>query len=104
LTIVTFLIVTVGWVFFRAKTFGTAVFVMSQMFSGVRGDSLLSTVQWKLAFGTLLVALGEEYGQVLTRLAQSPVWARTVAAVIALLAIEIFTASDQSIPFVYFQF
>jgi D-alanyl-lipoteichoic acid acyltransferase DltB (MBOAT superfamily) len=104
LTIFTFAIVTIGWVFFRAKTFGAAVFVIGQMFSGPRGVSLLSPIQWQLALATLLIALAEEYGQVLTRLAQSPAWARTLAAVIALLAIEIFTASDQSIPFVYFQF
>jgi hypothetical protein len=29
---------------------------------------------------------------------------RTIAAAVALLAIELFTATDQSIPFVYFQF
>ncbi|MGD1071723.1 MAG: MBOAT family O-acyltransferase [Bryobacteraceae bacterium] len=104
LTVFTFLIVTIGWVFFRAKSFGAAAFVMGQMFSSVRGVSLLSPVEWQLAFATLLIALGEEYGHVLTRLAQSPAWVRTAAAVIALLAIEIFTASDQSIPFVYFQF
>jgi alginate O-acetyltransferase complex protein AlgI len=104
LTIFTFAIVTIGWVFFRAKTFGAAVFAIGQMFSGPRGVSLLSPIQWQLALATLLIALAEEYGQVLTRLAQSPAWARTLAAVIALLAIEIFTASDQSIPFVYFQF
>jgi D-alanyl-lipoteichoic acid acyltransferase DltB (MBOAT superfamily) len=104
LTVFTFLIVTIGWVFFRAKSFGAAAFVMGQMFSSVRGVSLLSPVEWQLAFATLLIALGEEYGHVLTRLAQSPAWVRTAAVVIALLAIEIFTASDQSIPFVYFQF
>ncbi len=104
LTIFTFAIVTIGWVFFRAKTFAAAVFVIGQMFSGPRGVSLLSPIQWQLALATLLIALAEEYRQILTRLAQSPAWARTLAAVIALLAIEIFTASDQSIPFVYFQF
>jgi D-alanyl-lipoteichoic acid acyltransferase DltB (MBOAT superfamily) len=104
LTIVTFAIVTIGWVFFRAKTFAAAVFVIGQMFSGPRGVSLLSPFQWQLAFATLLIALAEEYRQLLTRVAHSPAWARTLAAVIALLAIEIFTASDRSIPFVYFQF
>ena len=104
LTIFTFAIVTIGWVFFRAKTFGAAVFAIGQMFSGPRGVSLLSPIQWQLAFATLLIALAEEYAHILTRLAQSPAWVRTLAAVIALLAIEIFTASDQSIPFVYFQF
>jgi len=104
LTALTFLVVTVGWVFFRAKTLAAAVFVLGQMFSRDLGESLLSGVQWKLVLATLLIALGEQYWEVLTRLAASPVWARTLAAVLALVAIEIFTASDQSIPFVYFQF
>jgi alginate O-acetyltransferase complex protein AlgI len=104
LSALTFLIVTAGWAFFRAKTFGAAVFVLGQMFSRAAGDSMLNAWQWRLALVALLLALGEEYGQVLTRLDRSPAWARTTASVMALLAIEIFTASDQSIPFVYFQF
>ena len=58
----------------------------------------------KLALATLVVALAEEYGGLLTRLTQCPAWVRTAAVVMALLAIELFTASDQSLPFVYFQF
>jgi alginate O-acetyltransferase complex protein AlgI len=105
LAAMTFLLVTIGWVFFRAKTFGTAGYVIGQMFTGeTAGQSLLSPWQWSLAVLTLAIALAEEYRQVLTRLAQSSVWARTAAAVIALLVIELFTATDQSIPFVYFQF
>jgi hypothetical protein len=34
----------------------------------------------------------------------SPAWARTAAVVLVLLAIELFSATDQTIPFVYFQF
>ena len=64
----------------------------------------MTSVQVHLAIATLLIALAEEYGGVLTTLSQGPAWARTVAAVSALLALELFTASDQSIPFVYFQF
>jgi D-alanyl-lipoteichoic acid acyltransferase DltB (MBOAT superfamily) len=105
LAAVTFLLVTIGWVFFRAKTLTAAVFVIGQMFTGqIAGRSLLSPWQWRLAILTLGIAIAEEYWQALTRLAQSSLWVRTAAAVIALLAIELFTATDQSIPFVYFQF
>ena len=105
LALVTFALVTIGWVFFRAKTLAAALFVVGQMFTGqASGGSLLSTWQWRLAFLTLFIALAEEYGQCLTRLAQSAVWVRTAAAVMALLVIELFTATDLSIPFVYFQF
>jgi len=105
LAILTFLIVCVGWVFFRARTLDAAVFVIGQMFSTrTTGPFLLSSAQVHLALATLLIALAEEYNGVLTKLAQASAWARTIAAVFAHLAIELFTASDQSIPFVYFQF
>jgi D-alanyl-lipoteichoic acid acyltransferase DltB (MBOAT superfamily) len=104
LGIVTFLLVTVGWVFFRAKTFAAARFVLEQMVSTAIGHSLLTPLQWKMAGFSLVVAVAEEYGAVWTKLTESPAWARTLAAVAALLAIELFSATDQTIPFVYFQF
>lgn len=103
--VLTFLLVTLGWVFFRAKTLPVACFVIGQMFTGqTAASSLFSPWQSRLALLTLAIALAEERRQWLTRLSQSPVWLRTVAAVVALLVIELFTATDQSIPFVYFQF
>ena len=104
LAVLTFLLVCVGWVFFRAKGLTTSIFVVKQMFSGVMGHSLLSTWQWRLAIFALVIALLEEYGGLLTRLTVAPAWARTVAVVVALLAIELFSATEQTIPFVYFQF
>jgi D-alanyl-lipoteichoic acid acyltransferase DltB (MBOAT superfamily) len=105
LTVLTFGITCVGWVFFRAKTLSGALYVVSQMFSGESGSWLLGPVEINLALAALLVALAEEYWSVLTRLgSQAPLWVRTAATVAALLAIELFTASDRTIPFVYFQF
>jgi alginate O-acetyltransferase complex protein AlgI len=104
LTVVTFLVVCVGWVFFRAKTLAAALFVVGQMFSNFTGESLLTQWQWRLAIFALIVALAEEYGGMLTRLTVSPVWARTLAVIVTLLAIELFSATEQTIPFVYFQF
>ena len=105
LTVLTFLIVCTGWVFFRAKTLSASVFVIGQLFHArSMGEFLMTGVQVHLAVATLVIALAEEYGGVLTTLSQAPAWARTIAAVCALLAIELFTASDASIPFVYFQF
>jgi D-alanyl-lipoteichoic acid acyltransferase DltB (MBOAT superfamily) len=104
LAILTFLLVCVGWVFFRAKTLATAVFVVGQMFSRLPGHSLLTPWQWRMAIFALIVALAEEYSGLLSRLTQSPAWARTVAVIVALLAIELFSATEQTIPFVYFQF
>jgi len=106
LTVVTFVLVSIGWVFFRAKTLSAALFVLNQLvsFGADPGRSLLGPWQGLLAAVALLVALGEEYGRMWTRLTVAPAWARTVAVVVALLAIELFSATDQSIPFVYFQF
>ena len=104
LAILTFLLVCVGWVFFRAKTLPTAVFVLGQMFSRFPGHSLLTPWQWRMALFAFVVALAEEYRGLLSRLTVSPAWARTVAVIVALLAIELFSATEQTIPFVYFQF
>jgi alginate O-acetyltransferase complex protein AlgI len=104
LTALTFLLACIGWVFFRAKTFFAAAFVLREMVSRTAGHSLLSTWQWRLALFAALIALAEEYGGYLTRLTMSPAWARTAAFVLVLLAIELFSATDQTIPFVYFQF
>jgi alginate O-acetyltransferase complex protein AlgI len=104
LTVLTFLLVSIGWVFFRAKTLAGAVFVVEQMFSRFAGESLLNPWQIRMAVFALVVALAEEYGGLLSRLTFSPAWVRTAAVVIALLAIELFSATDQTIPFVYFQF
>jgi alginate O-acetyltransferase complex protein AlgI len=110
LTAVTFLLVSVGWVFFRAKTFADASFVIDQMsslgrlFSKAHGASLLDPWQWRLALVALAIGLAEEYEDAFTRLACSPVWLRTAVAVLALLAIELLNATDQNLPFVYFQF
>ena len=104
LGVLTFLLVCVGWVFFRAKTFAAAMFVLGQMISTTSGHSLLSLWQWRIAILSLIVALAEEYRGALTRLTVSPVWARTLAVVAALLVIELFSATEQTIPFVYFQF
>lgn len=104
LACITFLLACVGWVFFRAHTFAAARFVLGEMVSSSLGHSLLTPLQWQMAAFALIVALAEEYGGMLTRLADSPAWARTLVAVAALLAIELFSATEQTIPFVYFQF
>ena len=104
LTAVTFVLACLGWVFFRAKTFAAASYVLTQMFTGTAGTDLLSPWQWRLAAIALAIALAEEYGGLLTRLMEAPAWARTACVVVVLLVIELFSATDQSIPFVYFQF
>ncbi len=104
LTVVTFLLVCIGWVWFRADSFQSARFVLGQMFMGQGGNSVLKGWHWQMAAASLVIALAEEYGGLLTKLNVAPAWVRTAAVVLSLLAIELFGVTDQKIPFVYFQF
>jgi alginate O-acetyltransferase complex protein AlgI len=104
LTFVTFVLVGVGWVFFRAGTLHSAFLIIGQMVSPIRGHSLMGVWQWRLALLTLGLAIAEEYWGALTQLTQASAWTRAVAAVAALIVIEVFSAADQPIPFIYFQF
>ncbi len=104
LAILTFLLVTLGWVLFRAGTMERAAFIFGQMFSHSSGEMIWTAWQMRLGLLALLLGLAEEYGNALTRLGEAPAWVRAAAAVLVLLAIELFTASESAIPFVYFQF
>jgi alginate O-acetyltransferase complex protein AlgI len=97
-TILTFVMVCVGWVFFRAKTLTGATYVIHEMLRG-GGQSLFTPWHWRLAALTLVIALVKEYTSV-----RMPEWLRAPAIVLALLAIEIFGVTDRHLPFVYFQF
>lgn len=102
--VITFLLVCIGWVFFRAPSVSSAVYVLSQMFSQHAGKSLFNPWHWRLAGLTLLIAVAEEYGHTVTDIETSPVWVRTAAVVALLLAVEFFGAVDLTRPFIYFQF
>jgi alginate O-acetyltransferase complex protein AlgI len=100
----TFALVCVGWVFFRAANLGDSIFVIQQMFAGPRGKFLLSaTMLWMIAGSAILAVLEERYAA-LRRIASAPMWAQVALASCGLLAIELFGVTDVSIPFVYFQF
>jgi D-alanyl-lipoteichoic acid acyltransferase DltB (MBOAT superfamily) len=103
-TVFTFLLVLIGWVFFRVKTFGGATWVIGQMFSRNPGHSVLHAWDWRLAGFAAVIAIAEEWYSAVTRFMLNWRWARAAAAVVLLLAIEFFSAGDQPIPFVYFQF
>jgi hypothetical protein len=51
-----------------------------------------------------VLALAEEARGWVTRLGSAPAWAQAAALALVLAGIEIFGVTDQSIPFVYFQF
>ncbi len=99
MTVLTFAMVTVGWVFFRAKTMAAATYIIHEMLQPVAGPTLFTKWHWYLAAFTLLMALVKDnFGSALAERWRAP------AVVLLLLAIELFGVTDRHLPFVYFQF
>jgi alginate O-acetyltransferase complex protein AlgI len=101
----TFGLVCIGWVFFRAATFADSRYVLHQMFT-FRNGSLLSIPPWLLwlAAVSLLMAILEEKWDFANRLSRGPAWAYAAAVIAMLLTVELLGVTDKQIPFVYFQF
>ncbi|MGH9558087.1 MAG: hypothetical protein ACRD30_02535, partial [Bryobacteraceae bacterium] len=104
--IFTFLLVCVGWVFFRAATFADSRYVISQMFHTAHGPEQIRIPAWLLCLTgiSLIAALAEEKRKWFDRLAAGPAWAYAAAAIALLFAVELIGVTDKTIPFVYFQF
>ncbi|HEY4360395.1 MAG TPA: MBOAT family O-acyltransferase [Bryobacteraceae bacterium] len=101
----TFGLVCIGWVFFRAATFADAVYVLGQMFSwGYAGASIVPL--WLICFVgiSLVLAIAEERGAWIDRASRGPAWAYAAAVVVLLFSVELLAVTDKPIPFVYFQF
>jgi alginate O-acetyltransferase complex protein AlgI len=103
-TLLTFFLVSIGWVFFRARTLGDSLLTIHRMFAFEKGAGLLEHRHLAFIAITLVLAIWEEKRQVLARLAAAPVWVHALGVALVLGAIEVFGVTDQSIPFVYFQF
>jgi D-alanyl-lipoteichoic acid acyltransferase DltB (MBOAT superfamily) len=102
--VVTFVLVLIGWIFFRAKDLPQSLTILHQMFAGGRSPMLLERWQIWLAVFTLLIAVAEEEWDAFERLLRSPAWAQALAASLMLLCLEVFGVLGEAIPFVYFQF
>jgi len=104
--ILTFVLVCVGWVFFRAATFADSRYIITQMFSASAGPGDILVPGWLIymVVFSLLVALAEERWEFTDRLSRGPAWAYATAVVVLLLAVELIGVTDKQIPFVYFQF
>ncbi|MFN7932564.1 MAG: MBOAT family O-acyltransferase [Bryobacteraceae bacterium] len=89
----TFVLVCFGWVFFRARTFGDAWFVLGQMMGAPGGEWVVPLWLAALAGFGLWLPL-------------RPVRARWLMpyALLLLLILELFGVTDLTVPFVYFQF
>ena len=104
-TAVTFVLVMVGWVFFRASSFQDSFAVLHSMFLWDSSGSALLPAGLMFAAGlTLFVALVEERRGVLANLHLAPVWTRVATYAFLLLVLELFAVTGEEIPFVYFQF
>ena len=104
-TAAAFLLVMVGWVFFRASSFQDSFAVLKSMFLWESTGAMLLPSGLILATAlTLIVALAEERRALLANLHLAPVWARVSTYAFLLIVLELFSVTGEEIPFVYFQF
>jgi alginate O-acetyltransferase complex protein AlgI len=101
---ITFGLVCIGWVFFRAANLHDAVFVVRQMFGGSKGVWLLKRWHLWLIAVPLVAAALEEKWEVFESLPKAPRWVFACTIVAFLFCLEIFAVTDEKIPFIYFQF
>jgi alginate O-acetyltransferase complex protein AlgI len=100
----TFVLVLISWVFFRAVDLTDSFRVIQEMFTGTPGKLLLNSWQFGLVGIALVLAVAEEQFECFERLATAPTWAYASALTAMLFCLETFGVTDVSIPFVYFQF
>jgi len=102
-SIATFILVCVGWVFFRAAKVHDALLVVSRLFQMPRGQWPIEPALMILTLAGLAVALVEERVPLLEAIERAPAWAVASCLGMLLFVVELF-AVDANIPFVYFQF
>jgi alginate O-acetyltransferase complex protein AlgI len=99
----TFVLVSVGWVFFRAASVHDAFFVIGNMLRMPRGRWPVEPALMALAGIALLAALWEDQRPLIESVRRAPTWAVATCLGTLLFAVEIFGV-EGNIPFVYFQF
>lgn len=106
----TFAIVSLGWIFFRAATFGDSVFVFKNIFNNaselanVVAPSLWhSGATFMLLFSIVFSVLEENYS-IVERFNQASLAIKISGYTICLIILQIFSYSKKDIPFIYFQF
>ncbi len=102
--LLTFALVQVSWVFFRAADLPQSASIIREMFAGVTGKLLFEPWHFGLIAAALVVALIEEHLSWFERLMRASAWAYASALMALFLCLELFAVIDKSIPFVYFQF
>ena len=102
--VLTFLLVMIGWVFFRAANLPQSRQVLAQMFSRAAGRDLLLPWHVELIVLALLLAVAEEKLDWFDRVAKAPTLVYASALALILFCLELFGVIDAQIPFIYFQF
>ena len=99
----TFTLVCLGWILFRAQNFGEALVIFKAAVAGGAGRWLLAP--WLLVPVAIaaLVAIAQERGWTPARLRASPLAYGGALAALA-LALELLSVSGESPPFIYFRF
>jgi alginate O-acetyltransferase complex protein AlgI len=103
-TLLTFALMLIGWVFFRAANLRESLGILGQMFGGAPGRVLLEPWHIVLMAAALLVALVEEKWEWIERAMRAPDLAYSCAMAAMLFCLELFAVTDAAIPFIYFQF
>ena len=102
--IVTFGLVLVGWVFFRAADLPQSLAILKQMFTVPSGRPITERWHIELALLALVLAVAEEKLDWFEWVIKAPPIAYATALALTLLVVEIFGVMDAAIPFIYFQF
>jgi D-alanyl-lipoteichoic acid acyltransferase DltB (MBOAT superfamily) len=102
--VATFVLVSVGWVFFRAADLHDSLLVIGRLFHGPRGLFLWHRWQVDVVLATLVFAIAEEKWEWFERLSSAPAWVYGSAVAVLLMFVELISLTDVTVPFVYFQF
>jgi alginate O-acetyltransferase complex protein AlgI len=101
--LITFALVSIGWVFFRAPTLPDSLTVLRVLFAPKLGDWPVPAPMMCLAAASLVIAVLEERFGLGERISRAPVWIVAAAIGALLFLVELF-GQDKAIPFIYFQF
>jgi len=102
----TFALLPIGTAFFRAQTFSETRTIIRSMFDfvGPAGELMLTNGTIALAAIAFVITVLEERHRVIERVSLASPWIKVPAYALAFLALELFSVTEQRIPFVYFQF
>lgn len=103
--LLTFVLVCLGWVFFRAITLTDSVYVIEQMFTGVwNADALVPLWLLGLVGIALLIAIAEERWEWIERLPRGSAWTYAALLIALMVCVELIGVTEKAVPFIYFQF